>query len=171
MIISSIVAVAKNNIIGADNQIPWYLPADLAYFKRCTQGHPIIMGRNCFESIGRPLPNRLNIVITRNPFFIASGVIIAHSVEEAIAIAQAHEEDEIFIIGGGEIYRQTQDLWQRLYLTEVTIEVEGDVTFPEIDLEKWQLVKEDARQADSKNQYDYTFKVFELVASQIDSVG
>ncbi|MEY4928100.1 MAG: hypothetical protein RI894_2536 [Bacteroidota bacterium] len=157
------MAVAKNNIIGADNQIPWYLPADLAYFKRCTQGHPIIMGRNCFESIGRPLPNRLNIVVTRNPFFIANGVVIAHTVAEAIDIAKAHDENEIFIIGGGEIYRQTQNFWQRLYLTEVDIDIAGDVIFPAVNLAEWQLVKEESHQTDAKNEHNYTFKVFELM--------
>lgn len=161
MVISSIVAVANGQVIGAKNQIPWYLPADLAYFKRITQGHPIIMGRNCFESIGRPLPNRLNIVISRNPFFVATDVAVVHTIEEAIALAKQQETDEIFIIGGGEIYRQTAHIWQRLYRTDVALDVAGDILFPTISLENWQLVTEETHEADAKNPYRYTFTVWE----------
>ena len=105
--ISAIVAVAEGGVIGADNQIPWYLPADLAYFKRITHSHPIIMGRNCFESIGRPLPHRTNIVVTRNPFYAASSVIVLHDLAEALRYAQQIDPIEVFVIGGAEIYAQT----------------------------------------------------------------
>lgn len=161
MIISAIVACAKKGIIGKDNEIPWYLPADFAYFKRTTLNHHIIMGRNCFESIGRPLPKRTNIVITRNPFYIASGCLMTHSIGEALKTAQKNGETEAFIIGGGEIYKQSVDLWDKLYLTEVGLDTEGDVFFPEIDLTHWRLVSEEQHQKDEKNEFDYTFKIFE----------
>ncbi|MDZ7881141.1 MAG: dihydrofolate reductase [Saprospiraceae bacterium] len=172
MIISAIVAVGKNRIIGRDNQIPWYLPADLGYFKRMTLNHHIIMGRNSFQSIGRPLPKRTNVVVSRDPFFIATGCIRAFSIPEALKIAKQNGETEAFIIGGGEIYKQSQDLWTRLYLTEVDIEIpentpdtEGvDVFFPDIDFSNWTLVSEEKHEKDEKNECDYTFKVFEKKA-------
>lgn len=159
MLISAIVATAKNNVIGKDNQIPWYLPADLSYFKKTTLDHHIIMGRNSFRSIGRPLPKRTNIVVTRDPFFSADGVLVAHSMEEALGIAFDGDEEEVFIIGGGEIYRDTADLWDRLYLTEVDLDVDGDVFFPEIDPSEWEEVWREAHQADEKNEHAYTFRV------------
>lgn len=160
MNISCIVATAKNNVIGKDNDIPWYLPADLKYFKKTTLDHHIIMGRNCYESIGRPLPKRTNIILSRNPFYISTGCLVAHSMDEALEIAFENGEEEAFIIGGGKIYEQSQKLWDRLYLTEVDLEVEGDVFFPEIRSKDWNLVSEEKHLADEKNLYDYTFKVF-----------
>ena len=162
MIISAIVAVAKNNVIGKDNDIPWYLPADLKYFKKTTLNHHIIMGRNCYESIGKPLPKRTNVVLTRNPFFIVSNCYVTHSVNEALEVAKNNEEEEAFIIGGAQIYEQSMNLWDKLYLTEVDLEVEGDVFFPEINFEEWELISEEAHQADEKNEYDYVFKIFQL---------
>lgn len=161
MTISTIVATAQNNVIGKDNQIPWYLPADLMYFKKTTLQHTVIMGRKCFESIGRPLPKRTNIIITSNAFFMASGCLVAHSVEEALTLAEKNGETEAFIIGGGEIYAQTQHLWEKIYWTEVALEVEGDVFFPKIDLSNWKLTFEEKHQRDDKNEHDYTFKIFE----------
>ncbi len=161
MIISAIVACAKNGIIGKDNEIPWYLPADFAYFKRTTMNHHIIMGRNCFESIGRPLPKRTNIVITRNPFYIASGCLMVNSITESLKIASKNGETEAFIIGGGEIYKQSVHLWDKLYLTEVDLDTEGDVFFPKIDLSEWRLVSEEHHLKDEKNEFDFTFKIFE----------
>jgi dihydrofolate reductase len=169
MTISAIVAVGKNRIIGRDNQIPWYLPADLGYFKRTTLNHHIIMGRNSFQSIGRPLPKRTNVVISRDPFFIATGCVRAFSIPEALKIAKENGETEAFIIGGGEIYKQSVDFWTRLYLTEVDVDVpenavytEGsDVFFPELDFSKWTLVSEEKHLKDDKNEYDYTFKIFD----------
>jgi dihydrofolate reductase len=163
MTISCIVAVARHNVIGKNNEIPWYLPADLAYFKKTTLNHCIIMGRSCFDSIGRPLPNRTNIIITRDPFFIASQCLVAHSIGEALAIAQQQGDDEIFIIGGGQIYEQTQDLWQKIYLTEVDLEVEGDTFFPEIDQKMWQLLSEESHEKNEKNPFNYTFKILEKI--------
>jgi dihydrofolate reductase len=161
MIVSAIAAAARNNVIGKDNQIPWYLPADLVYFKRATLGHHIIMGRNSFHSIGRPLPKRTNIVITRDPFFTASGVLVAHSVEEALGMAFDAGETEAFIIGGGVIYRESMDLWDRIYLTEVDLTVDGDVFFPEIDPTEWNEISRESHPADEKNEWGYTFRVLE----------
>lgn len=164
MLISAIVAAAKNNVIGKDNQIPWYLPADLAYFKRTTLDHHVIMGRNCFRSIGRPLPKRTNIVITRDPFFRADGVLVAHSIEEALGIAYDNGETEAFIIGGGAIYRETEDLWDKIYLTDVALEAEGDVFFPEINPAEWSETWREHHEPDAKNEWAYTFRILERIA-------
>ena len=161
MIVSTIVAVAKNYVIGKDNQIPWYLPADLKYFKKTTLNHHIIMGRNCYESIGRPLPKRTNVIVTRNPFYVATGCLVVHSIQEALELAHKNGETEAFIIGGGQIYEQSQDLWDKIYLTEVDLEVEGDVFFPKVDFEKWDEISCESHEKDAKNEFDYTFKIFE----------
>ena len=161
MIISAIVATAHEGVIGKDNEIPWYLPADFAYFKKTTLNHHIIMGRNCYESIGRPLPKRTNIVVTRNPFYVVSGCVVVHSVEEGLRLAESNGEEEVFIIGGGEIYQQTMHLLDRLYLTEVDLDTEGSVFFPKINPAEWDLVSEEKHQKDEKNEWNYTFKVFE----------
>lgn len=161
MIISTIVATAKNNVIGKNNGIPWYLPADLKYFKKTTLNHHIIMGRNSYLSIGRPLPKRTNIVITRNPFFIATGCIIAHSMEEALQVAAENGETEAFIIGGGQIYEQSKELWDKIYLTEVGLEIEGDVFFPEINADEWKETWNEKHEKDEKNEHSYTFKILE----------
>lgn len=163
MIVSTIVAVAKNNVIGrsSHNDIPWYLPADLKYFKKTTLNHHIIMGRNCYESIGRPLPKRTNVIVTRNPYFIATGCVVAHSIEEALEMAFDNGEEEAFIIGGGQIYEQSQALWDKVYLTEVDLEVEGDIYFPKLVETDWELCSQERHQPDAKNEHGYTFKVFE----------
>ena len=122
MIISCIVAMNQDRIIGNDNQIPWYLPADLKYFKKITTGHHILMGRKCYESIGKPLPNRTNIILTRNPYFVVSNCITIHTLEEGILIAKQNKENELFIIGGGEIYERSkhnvndQSVFQKLIM-------------------------------------------------------
>lgn len=161
MIVSCIVAATENWVIGKDNDIPWYLSDDLKYFKKKTSGHHILMGRNCFESIGRPLPKRTNIVITRNPFYTISNCLIAHSIQEALSIAHDHKEEEAFIIGGGQIYEQSQVFWDRIYLTKVHTEIEGDVYFPQIDLSTWKLQSEEKHQKSEKNEFDYSFLVYE----------
>ena len=160
MTISCIVAVANDNVIGQDNDIPWHLPADLKYFKKTTTGKPIIMGRKCYNSIGRPLPNRTNIIVTRDPFFISTNCLIAHSIEEALGLAVDFEEEEIFIIGGGMIYEQTMEFWDKLYITEVDLKIEGDIVFPKIDKALWSLESEENHVADEKNVYNYSFKVY-----------
>jgi dihydrofolate reductase len=120
------------------------------------------MGRKTFRSMGRPLPKRTNIVITRNPFFVASNCMVARSVEEALSIAQNNGEEEVFIIGGGQIYEITQPFWDRIYFTEVDVEIEeGEVFFPNFDRNEWQLISEERHEADEKNDYNYNFMVFE----------
>lgn len=161
MIISTIVATAKNNVIGKDNDIPWYLPADLKYFKKTTINHHIIMGRNCYESIGKPLPKRTNMVLTRNPFYMVSNCYVLHSLEEALQIAKDNGEEEVFIIGGAQIYEIGMKYTDKLYLTEVDLEVEGDIIFPELNMDEWELISEEPHQADEKNEHDYVFKIFE----------
>ena len=160
MIISAIVAVSKNGVIGQNGQIPWYLPADLKYFKKITMGHPVIMGRKSFVSIGRPLPGRENIVITRDIYFAASGCLVARNISEAIEIAAATGKEEVFIIGGGEIYQQSIALWDKLYLTKVDLDVSGDVFFPELDWQEWEMISEEEHQEDDRNECGYNFQIF-----------
>jgi dihydrofolate reductase len=161
MIVSAIVAVARNGVIGHNNQIPWYLPADLQYFKRNTLNHHIIMGRRSFLSIGRALPHRTNIVVTRDPYFAATGCLVAYSVEMALEMAFDNEETEAFIIGGGEIYLQSMPYWDRIYLTEVDVEPPGEVFFPQPDWQDWQLRSSEQHLPDEKNEHAYCFKVFD----------
>lgn len=163
MIVSAIVAVAKNNVIGLNNGIPWYMPADLVWFKKQTLGHHIIMGRKCFESIGRPLPKRVNMVITRDPFFIGTGIVVARSVDEALEIALDAGDDEAFIIGGGQIYRQSLEFWDKIYLTEVDIDTPGDVFFPEIEVGEWREIFSEKHPPDEKNEWPFTFKILEKI--------
>jgi dihydrofolate reductase len=159
--IAAIVAMDQNRCIGKDNEIPWYLPADLQYFKKTTIGHPVIMGRKSFRSIGRPLPKRTNIVVSRDPFFIANGVLTALSIDEAVKLAMSEQPEEIFIIGGGHIYAQTTDLWDRLYLTEVEGNFEGDTHFPELDMSEWTEVWREAHPADEKNPHAWQFVILD----------
>ncbi len=166
MIISAIVATALNGVIGKNNIIPWYLQADLKYFKKTTLGHHVIMGRNSFESIGKPLPNRTNIVITRNPFYVASGCLIAHSLPEALSIARKNQEVEVFIIGGGEIYNLALPFLDRIYLTLVETTIEGNVYFPKIDETKWEEVTLALHLADEKNDFNFSIKILERKKEQ-----
>lgn len=163
MKISCIVAIAKNNVIGKNNEIPWYLPADLQYFKKITIGHHIIMGRNCYESIGKPLPKRTNIIISRDVFFISSNCLIARNIAEALSMAHANGETEVFIIGGGQIYNQTVDLWDSIYLTEVDVLVEGDVYFPKLNMSNWSLISNTEHVKDEKNEFNYSFKIYDRI--------
>ncbi len=144
-----IAARARNGVIGLDNRMPWHLPEDLAYFKRVTLGKPVVMGRKTFESIGRPLPGRLNIVVTRNPDWQAVGVQVAHSLDAALALAAAAAPEEIMLIGGAELYRQALPQADVLYLTEIDAEFAGDAFFPEVDLARWRIDREEAGQRDS----------------------
>ena len=161
MIVSSIVAVAKNGVIGDGADIPWRLSTDLKFFKKTTTGHHVIMGRKTFASMGRPLPNRTNIVLTRDPHFIATGIIVAHSIEEALTIAYNNDEEEVFIMGGGEIYQQSQAYWDKAYLTRVLLEPKGNVVFPELEKENWQLVSSEPQIAGEKDECDFVFEVHE----------
>lgn len=144
-----IAARARNGVIGLDNRMPWHLPEDLAYFKRVTLGKPVVMGRKTFESIGRPLPGRLNIVVTRNPGWQAAGVQVAHSLDAALALAAAAAPEEIMLIGGAELYRQALPQADVLYLTEIDAEFAGDAFFPEVDLARWRIDREEAGERDS----------------------
>lgn len=165
--VSLIVAMARNRVIGINNKLPWYLPNDLKYFKRVTMGKPILMGRKTFESIGKPLPGRLNIVMTRDTSWQAEGVKVTHSLDAAIALAQAQCEiqggDELMIIGGDEIYRQSLPRADRLYLTQVHAEVHGDAYFPEINWDDWEERAREDFSAEGPNPYDYSFVVLERV--------
>lgn len=159
MEISLIVALANNYCIGNNNQLPWRQSADLQHFKKLTNGKPIIMGRKTFESIGRPLPNRPNIIITRDKNYIAPGCEIYHSLDEALAAYK--DSAEIMIIGGAQIFEQALPLATRMYLTWIDTTVEGDAFFPEFDKIEWQEVSHEKHFADEKNQFDYTFIIME----------
>lgn len=161
MKISIIVAKSTNNVIGKDNQLIWRLSADLQLFKTHTSGHYIIMGRKTFESIGKPLPNRTSIVITNNPeFSVPEGHFVAHSLEEAIQICIGKKLDQVFIIGGAEIYRQAVPLADEILVTEVNAMLEGDVFFPEINENEWSVVSSNSYKKDDKNQYDFDFVIY-----------
>lgn len=151
--ISIIVALAKNNVIGKDNQIPWHIPKDLQYFKRITLGKPMIMGRKNFESIGRPLPGRKNIILTRDKSYKAEGCTIVHTKEEAVAATD--NAGEIMIIGGGVIYEMFMEEADMLYLTEIDSDVEGDVFFPKYDKSLWQEASREAGEENMEWNYDY----------------
>jgi len=159
MIISLISAISENGVIGKDNDLPWHLPADLQYFKKKTSGHTIIMGRKTFESVGKPLPNRVNIVISRQPDYHANGCIMASSLDEAIEKVPQGEE-EVFICGGAAVYELGLNLADRLYITRVHQQVEGDTFFPELDLSKWTEIEREAYESDEKNPSAYTFVIY-----------
>ncbi|MCM3003405.1 type 3 dihydrofolate reductase [Priestia koreensis] len=156
--ISLIAAMDQKRLIGADNDMPWRLPADLAYFKKITMGHPVVMGRKTFESIGRPLPGRENIVITRNADLHLDGVTIVTSLDE---LQNASASKEVFVIGGGEVYKQTMAVADRLYITHIEETFEGDTHFPEIDVSVWKEVSRTPGIRDEKNPYSYSFVVYE----------
>lgn len=159
MRVSLIAAMAENRVIGVNNTLPWRLPADLRHFRQLTTGHHVIMGRRNYESIGRPLPERTNIVVTRNPDYRAPGCRVVHSVEEALTSAQ--NDPELFIIGGAEIYRQALDRADRLYLTLVHANIRGDTYFPEFDPGHWNEVSREQHEADEKNPYACTFLTYD----------
>jgi|ERR1035437_1338077 dihydrofolate reductase len=161
MIISIIAAVAENYVIGKDNKIPWYLPADFKYFKEKTTGHCIIMGRKTYESIGKPLPNRTSIVITKQKDYEAPGCFIAYSLEAAIDLCRDTEQSEAFIIGGKQIYDQALKYSNKLYITKVHAEVEGDTYFPEFSQNEFLLTSSVENKADEKNIYNQTYLTYE----------
>ena len=152
--INIVVAKASNNVIGAKNDLIWHLPNDLKHFKSITSGHPIIMGRKTFESLGRPLPNRTNIVVTRDQNWNAEGIEIVSSLSKAIEVAKTIADD-IFVIGGGNIYKQAMEFTDILYITEVHHEFDGDTYFPEIDNDEWEEVEREDFKKDEKHPYAY----------------
>jgi dihydrofolate reductase len=159
MIISLIVAMAANRVIGRQNKLPWRLPNDLRRFRALTLGKPVIMGRKTFESIGRPLDGRHNIVVSRNPDYRAEGCTVVHSSEAALAAAGSAAE--IFVIGGAELYAQFLPRADRLYLTLVHAQLEGDTYFPPFDQTRWREIEREEHQADGRHAFDYTFLVLE----------
>jgi len=165
MIVSLIVAVSENGVIGKDNGLIWHLPKDMKFFKDTTQGHHVLMGRKNFESIPhnfRPLPNRTNIIITRQSNYIAEGCVVVNSIEQGIELAKNNGENELFVIGGGQIYDMAlkQELIDRVYLTEIHNSFDGDTFFPKLS-DQWKEVQREDCFADEKNKYDYSFLVLE----------
>jgi len=155
MIVSAVVAIGENNAIGKDNQLLWRLPADLKHFKEITSGHTVIMGRKTYDSVGKPLPNRRNIIITRNKDLEIPGVEIVASMDEALALCQ--EEEEVYVIGGAQIYASSMHLTDKIYLTRVHQSFEADSFFPEIDPGIWSETEVEPHQPDEKNPIGYTF--------------
>ncbi|RKD21729.1 dihydrofolate reductase [Ammoniphilus oxalaticus] len=160
--ISFIVAMDRNRAIGVNNEMPWHLPADLAYFKRVTMGKPIIMGRKTHESIGRALPGRENIVLTRDPSYTSPGCRVIHSVAELEALCEAEfKNQEVFVIGGAELFRQTLEIADRLYITTIDEVFAGDTFFPEVTEAEWELTASEPGVQDEKNQYPHQFLVYD----------
>ncbi|PKI13104.1 type 3 dihydrofolate reductase [Colwellia sp. 12G3] len=167
-ILSMIVATADNNVIGKDNDMPWHLPADLAYFKKVTLGKPIIMGRKTFESIGRPLPGRRNIVISRDENYAAAGIDTVTSVEQALGLVSGSNGDEavdeIMVIGGGAIYAHCLPKADRLYVTHIKAAIDGDTQFPNYDDGSWHKMSSEVRDSDENNVHQLDFCVYERKA-------
>ncbi|MGH8371783.1 MAG: dihydrofolate reductase [Gammaproteobacteria bacterium] len=159
MMFSLIVAAGENNEIGSHGKMPWHLPADLRHFKTVTLGKPVIMGRRTFESIGKPLPQRRNIVVTRDPAWRADGCEAAHSLPEALVMAAG--EPEIMLIGGGQLYREALPRAQRIYLTRVHGNFDADTFFPVLDMKQWREIAREAHPVDERNEYACTFLVLE----------
>jgi len=159
MILSLIVAADENNVIGKDNTLPWHLPDEMQFFREKTKGHSVIMGRKNHESIGRVLPNRRNIVITRQKDYQSDGCEVVHSLDEAIDLVR--DEDEVFVIGGGEIYKQAMTQADRLYFTRVHQSFDGDVMFPEIDVATWKETERREHPADEQHECAFTFLTYE----------
>jgi len=165
--LSVIVAVADNGVVGRNNALPWYLPADLQHFKRTTLGKPVVMGRKTYQSIGRPLPGRTNIVITRNRNFAAQGISVVSSLEAALElareIASGDGPGELMVIGGAAIYEVAIPLADKLYITEVHAQVEGDIRLPDIDWSEWRECSRERHGASEPGSHDYSFVVYDRV--------
>jgi dihydrofolate reductase len=159
MIVSLIAAVAENRIIGTGDELPWRLPADMKHFKDLTTGHTVILGRRTFETLRQPLPNRRNVVVTRDREYRRTGAEVVHSIEDALSNARADEE--VFVAGGGEIYELALPYADRLYLTIVHAEFEGDTVFPHLNLEEWTLVEKIRHNADEKHATPFSFLTYE----------
>jgi dihydrofolate reductase len=165
MILSFIAAVSENNAIGKNNGLPWYLPEDLKFFKRITLGKPVIMGRKTYESLGRPLPGRLNIVLSeKKDLALPEGVLLFNDINAAVDLLQNEGVEEGFIIGGGKVFEAAMPLADRMYITRVkTIVSDADAFFPEIDHTHWKMVWEERHTIDDKNSFDYSFEQYERV--------
>jgi dihydrofolate reductase len=162
-VISLIVAMARNRVIGANNKIPWRLPNELQLFKRLTMGHHIVMGRKTYESINRLLPGRTTVVVTRQRDYQVPGAVIAHSIGEALRACE--DDEECFVIGGADLFRETLPIADRLYLTIVDAEPEGDTFMPEIDTRAWKETSSESFAADEKHAYPYRFTVYDRIPS------
>jgi len=158
--VSLIAALSRNQVIGIENRLPWHIPADLKFFKRTTLGKPVIMGRKTYESIGKPLPGRLNLVVTRDRTYQPAGVTVVYSLEEAIAQGRARSA-EVMVIGGAEIYRQALPMADNLYLTEVDLEIEGDAYFPAFDKKIWKQTWEELHPAGETNPQAFRFVCYQ----------
>jgi len=161
-LISLIVAMDKHRLIGRDNQLPWHLPQDLAYFKKVTMNHKIIMGRKTFESIGRPLSGRENIIVTRDLTYSQEGCTILHSIDEILELSSRSDE-ELFVIGGAEIFKEILPVSDRLYITEIDDVFEGDTYFPDRKETEWKKISVEKGTRDKKNPYDFEFVVYEKI--------
>jgi len=161
--ITLVVAHARNHVIGREGGMPWHLPADLAHFKAVTLNKPVIMGRRTFQSIGNPLPGRVNIVATRDTSFTAEGIAIAHSLDEALAVAG--DVDEVMVIGGAEIYRLALPRASRIHLTLIDADIDGDTHFPEYDDGAWREVSREYRAADARNSHPLSFITLERMSA------
>jgi dihydrofolate reductase len=161
VILSLVAAASENNVIGKDNALPWKLPDDMRHFREMTQGKPVIMGRKTFASIGHPLPNRLNIVITRRDDFDAEGIESAPSLDDALKVARKSGAKEACVIGGGEVYRQALDIADRIYFTRVHETIEGDAFFPSIDPTIWHVASKEEHAKDDDHAYAFTFITYE----------
>lgn len=158
--IALIWAMDENRVIGKDNKLPWHLPEDLKFFKRVTMGHPIAMGRKTHDSIGRLLPGRENIVITRQLDYVCEGCTVLHSVQELVDYA-TEKKEEVFVIGGAEIFREILPAADRLYWTQIHDTFDGDTFFPELDLDEWELISKEKGIKDDKNPYEYEFLIYQ----------
>jgi len=165
MKLSLIAAMDRNRVIGVDNTLPWHLPADLKYFKAVTMGKPILMGRKTYESIGRPLPGRENIILSRQSHFVARGCTVVCSLKKALAYAEELGAEELMVIGGAQLYASVLPMADRLYITQVDTEVEGDAFFPEINHCQWTELDWQQNTADDKNAYNYNFLTLERIAT------
>ncbi len=163
MIISLIVAMDEGRGIGVDGHLPWYLSADLQRFKSLTMGHHMIMGRKTYDSIGRPLPGRTTIIVSRDLTFQPEGCMVARSLDTAIEFARFDNEEEVFVIGGGDLFEQAIDIADRIYLTQVHASLEADVYFPEYSSENWQEIDSKFVEADEKNEYPSTFRILKRI--------
>lgn len=159
--LSIIVAVSENNVVGKENKLPWKLSADLKHLKSLTMGHHIIMGRKTWESLGKALPGRINVVITTDKNFKAEGGVVVQSLKEALTVSSS--DDEIFIFGGGKIFKEAMPLVKKIYMTKVHSIIDGDTFFPVLDMKDWKETSREDFKADEKNQYDYSFVTLERV--------
>lgn len=160
--VAILVAASENNIIGKGNSIPWHLPADMRYFRRLTTGNVVIMGRKTFDSIGKTLPDRANVIVTRQNDFRVPGAFVAHSLRDALEKGRASGRD-VFVIGGEEIYRQALPYVDRVYLTRIHAHIDGDARFPQMDKKEWLLVSTESKTPDEKHKFAFDFEVYQRI--------